>query len=150
MLKGQTKRTTAVIKWSPSQTLAFEHVKVKIQEITFRAMPNMLKQFILTTDASSVGIGGVLSQLDGNGNENMIYTYSKSLDKAQQNYSVTDRELLAVVKCTDYFRHYLLGKTFILKTDHKALEYLWTAKKLTGRMLRWALKLQEFKFEPFT
>lgn len=63
------------------------------------------------------------------------------------NYGIINRELLAVVKATEHFRKYLLGRDFILRTDHKALEFLRSANNPTSRMLRWALKLQEFTFE---
>ena len=53
----------------------------------------------------------------------MISVFSKKLDAPQRNYSTTDKELLAVVKGLEHYRHYLLGKRFTLKTDHKALEY---------------------------
>ena len=104
--------------------------------------------FILTTDASDRAIGGILSQRDKNGKEQIVHTSSKTLDKAQTNYSVTDKELLAVVKCLEHFRHYLLGKKFLLKTDHKALEYLWQTKNPSSRLLRYSLKLQDYNFEP--
>ncbi|KAF9744817.1 Retrovirus-related Pol polyprotein from transposon 17.6, partial [Nosema granulosis] len=80
------------------------------------------------------------------GNERMISAFSKKLDKCQRNYSVTDKELLALVKGIEKYRHYLLGRPFILKTDHKALTYLWETKNLTGRLLRWSLKLAEYDF----
>jgi len=77
----------------------------------------------------------------------MIYAYSKKLDKAQLNYSVTDKELLGVVKATEHFRRYLLGRRFVLRTDHKALEFIQKAKDQNTRLLRWALKLQEFDYQ---
>ncbi|KAF9760761.1 Retrovirus-related Pol polyprotein from transposon 17.6 [Nosema granulosis] len=79
--------------------------------------------------------------------ENMTSDFSKNFDKHQMNYSVTDKELLAVVKGVEHYRHYLLGKEFTLKTDHKSLTYLWETKNPTSRLLRWAMKLQEFKFK---
>ncbi|KAF9760667.1 Retrovirus-related Pol polyprotein from transposon [Nosema granulosis] len=102
--------------------------------------------FILPTDASDAGIGAILSQKDDQGNDRMIAAFSKNFDKHQVNYSVTDKELLAVVKSIDHYRHYLLGREFLLKTDHKALTYLWETKNPTSRLLRWAMKLQEYKF----
>ncbi|KAF9762994.1 Retrovirus-related Pol polyprotein from transposon [Nosema granulosis] len=113
---------------------------------TARAQPDFEKEFILTTDASEYGIGAILGQIDKVGREKMISSYSKNFDKHQMNYSVTDKELLAVVKGIEHYRHYLLGKEFILKTDHKALTYLWETKNPTSRLLRWAMKLQEYKF----
>ena len=69
------------------------------------------------------------------------------MDAAQKKYGIKDKELLAVIKSVEHFRRYLLGKEFILKTDHKALLYLTEAKNPTSRLLRWALKLQEYHFE---
>lgn len=149
LLKGETKRSVKQIKWSNTAKESFEHLKQAIINITYRNQPDMSREFILTTDASSTGIGAVLSQISKNGTEKMICAYSKKLDKAQTNYSVTDRELLAVVKGIENFRHYLLGKPFSVRTDHKALEYLWKAKNPTGRFLRWGLKLQEYTFKVF-
>ncbi|KAF9761364.1 Retrovirus-related Pol polyprotein from transposon [Nosema granulosis] len=91
-------------------------------------------------------MGAILSQIDKAGNERMISAYSKNYDRHQMNYSVTDKELLAVVKSIEHYRHYLLGKEFLLRTDHKALTYLWETKNPTSRLLRWAMKLQEYKF----
>lgn len=56
--------------------------------------------------------------------------------------------MLEVVKTLEYFRHYLIGKPFILETDHRALEYLWSTENTNSRLLRWALKPQEFSFTP--
>lgn len=91
---------------------------------TLRYKPNFNKQFILTTDASEFGIGAILTQLDENNKERFVSAYSKSLEKAHKNYSVTDKELLAIVKSIEHYRNYLLGREFQLKTDHKALTYL--------------------------
>lgn len=53
-----------------------------------------------------------------------------------------------MVKSLVHFRHYLIGKPFVLKTDHRALEYMWSTENTNSRLLRWALKLQEFNFIP--
>jgi adenylate kinase len=74
-------------------------------------------QFILDTDASGVGNGTVLWQVQNN-KERVISYCSKKLDKQQQRYSATRRELLAVVTFIHQFRHYLLGNKFLLRTDH--------------------------------
>jgi hypothetical protein len=61
---------------------------------------------------------------------------------------VTDKELLAVIKSVEHFRHYLLGKSFTLRTDHKALQYMWSTTNPSSKLLRWSLKLQEYSFTP--
>lgn len=73
--------------------------------------------FILDTDASESGVGAVLSQMvDGCESANRV------LIKAEHKYSVTKKELLAVVAFTKYFRSYLLGRHSILRTDHSSLQ----------------------------
>ncbi|KAI5179355.1 hypothetical protein PAEPH01_2619 [Pancytospora epiphaga] len=111
-----------------------------------RSQPDLNKPFILITDASDRAIGAILVQKDSDGSERMVYAFSRKLDKAEVNYGITDRELLAIVKSVQHFRHYLLGRKFILRTDHKALSYLHKAQNPNSRMLRWSLILQEFFF----
>ena len=147
LLKGETKKSLKTIEWNKELKDEFARLKNCLSSETIRAQPDFSKPFTLTTDASEYAIGGILSQTLENGDEKMIYAYSKKLDKAQINYSVTDKELLAVVKSTEHFRRYLIGQKFILKTDHKAIEFLHTVKDQNTRLLRWALKLQEFDYD---
>ena len=148
VFKGESKRSEKKIIWDQGKLEAYKFTKKSIEMNTERAQPNFREKFILITDASSYAISAILAQKDAQGKEKMIYAYSKGLDKAQINYSVTDKELLAVVKGIEHFRHFLLGSEFILRTDHKALEYLWSTNNQEGRLMRWALKLQEYKFTP--
>ena len=82
--------------------------------------PRLDIPFILDTDASAYGIGGVLSQVV-DGVERVVGFASQTLTKSQRNYCTTNRELLAVVQMTKHFRHYLWGKKFLLRTDHSSL-----------------------------
>ncbi|KAF9761366.1 Retrovirus-related Pol polyprotein from transposon 17.6 [Nosema granulosis] len=74
----------------------------------------------------------------------MVSAFKKNLDKCQRNYSVADKELLALVKGIENYRHCLLGRPFKLRIDHKALTYLWETNFFPGRLLRWSLKLAEY------
>lgn len=103
---------------------------------------------IITTDASNVALGTILTQFDNDGKERMISCFSKKFDKAQSNYSTTDKELVAVMIGIEHYRHYLLGKHFTLRADHKALEHMQTASNENSRILRIALKLQNYQFTP--
>ena len=96
--------------------------------------------FILHTDASDRGLGAVLEQ-DG---RVVAYT-SRALTQSERNYSVIQRECLAVVYAVKQFRHYLLGRPFQLFTDHAPLQWL-SGQKMEGMLCRWALALQEFDF----
>ncbi|WUR04295.1 endonuclease [Vairimorpha necatrix] len=147
LFKGESKRSVKSISLSKKEKRAFEDLKRLLTEETIRYKINLRKPFILTTDASEQGIGAILSQIGDDGKEHFVSAFSKSLEKAHKNYSTTDKELLAVVKGIENYRHYLLGREFILKTDHKALTYLWEAKNPTSRLLRWAMKLQEYAFQ---
>lgn len=145
-LKGETKRSVKTIVWDKEASTAFQEIKKQLSETTMRTQPDFSKEFILTTDASEHAYGAILSQINENGEERMIYAYSRTMDETQRNYSVTDKELLAIIKATEHFRRYLLGREFLLKTDHKALTYLMETKNPTSRLLRWSLRLQEFRF----
>jgi len=147
MLKGESKRSVKSIDWSKEATIAFENLRECLSDETERAQPDFSKPFILTTDASEHAIGGLLSQVQDGGKEKIIQAFSKKLDGAQLNYSVTDKELLAAVKATENFRRYLLGRKFTLRTDHGAIEFIQKAKDQNTRLLRWALKLQEFDYQ---
>ena len=105
-------------------------------------LPTRKGTFILKT----VGIGAVLSQLQ-EGSEKIISFFSAVHKPAEVNYSTTDQELLAVDSAIKHCRHYLLGNKFILRTNHKAITYLFSGKNLTSRLFRWSLLLQVYNFE---
>ena len=111
------------------------------------AYPNFKKPFLLDTDASDSGIGAVLSQVDEAGLEHVIAYGSRSLTKAERRYSVTRRELLAVVTFVKHFRTYLLGNKFTLRTDHGSLTWLCNFREPEGQLARWIESLQEYDFE---
>ena len=106
--------------WSTECQSAFEKLKSALCNAPVLSHPLPNTQFILDTDASNVGIGAVLSQIY-DGKERVISYSSKKLDKHQQRYSVTRRELLAVITFVHQLRHYLSGKKFLLRTDHGSL-----------------------------
>lgn len=110
-------------------------------------MADLNKEFIVTTDGSQTAIGGYISQINDNNKEIILDYFSQKLSKAEQKYAITDIELLAAVKTIRYYRHLLLGKKFTLKTDHMAIKYLKDKKNTNNRLMRYALELQEYKFD---
>ncbi|KAI4291275.1 hypothetical protein PAPHI01_0549 [Pancytospora philotis] len=147
MIKGEQKKSTKVVVWGPNEAMSFSKLKGAISESTSLALPDFTKKFIVITDASHTAIGAVLAQADDNGKERIIHTFSRALDKAQKNYSTTDLELLGIVKSLEHFRHYLLGRSFKLRTDHRALIFLQDCKSPTSRQLRYALMLQDYEYD---
>jgi len=136
---------TARFEWTPECHEAFQILRKRLCSVPILVFPNFNKPFILDTDASNTGIGGVLSQLDEAGNECVIAYASRTLSKAERKYCVTRRELLAVVTFTQHFRPYLLGRQFMLRTDHGSLTWLQSFKE-PGQLARWLEKLQEYQF----
>jgi transposase InsO family protein len=107
------------------------------------AQADQTKPYTLKTDASSYAIGAVLVQGEED-NEHPVEYASRLLTKPERNYSTTEREALAVVWAVDKFRGYIEGAKTTVLTDHQALKWLMTLKSPTGRLARWALKLQSF------
>ena len=133
-------------KWTLECQHSFEELKYKLTTAPVLAYPDFSKPFILDTDASDFGIGGVLSQKGNDGEEHVVSYASRSLSKAERRYCVTRRELLAVVVFTQHFRPYLLGREFTLRTDHGSLTWLQSFKDPEGQLARWLEKLQQFSF----
>ena len=108
--------------------------------------PQTEGQFIIDTEASNIGIGAVLQQ-NQNGKVKVISYASKLLDKVQQKYSVTRKELLAIVTFLHQFRHYLLGNKFLIRTDHSALKWILSFKDPQGQLAKWLMTLSKYNFE---
>ena len=142
----QLTEKTATFEWTVECQEAFAELRHKLCTAPVLAFPDFTKPFILDTDASNTGIGGVLSQLDEQGQEHVIAFASRTLSKSERRYCVTRRELLAVVVFTQQFRPYLLGREFTLRTDHGSLSWLQSFKEPEGQLARWLEKLQEFHF----
>ena len=131
--------------WTDACQHAFDALKKALTEAPILAYPDFHLPFILATDASNDAIGMVLGQKQ-NGREVVISYAGRKLNPAERNYSVTEREALAVVDGVRHFQTYLYGRQFIVFTDHNAVRWLMNIKEPTGRLARWALLLQQHDF----
>lgn len=143
-LTDLTKKN-ARFHWSEACEHAFQTLKNLLCSAPVLSYPNFDKDFILQTDASDVGLGAILSQKDGSGNEKVVAYASRTLTDRERKFSATEKEALAVVFGTKHFRVYLLGRKFELITDHNSLRWL-KSMEAKGRIARWIMDLQEFDF----
>ncbi len=108
--------------------------------------PDFSKPFNLTTDASNLALGAVLSQ--GPIGQDLPIAYaSRTLNDSECNYSTIEKECLCLVWATKYFRPYLYGRKFNIITDHKPLQWLFSVKEPTSKLLRWRIRLEEFNYQ---
>lgn len=101
--------------------------------------------FTIQCDASNLAVGGVLTQKWDDGEHVVAYAAQK-LNKCQQKYMACEKELLAVLVCIEKFRGYVEGAKFYVLTDNSAVVWLKSFRDPTGRLARWALKLQKYNF----
>ncbi|GJY91660.1 reverse transcriptase domain-containing protein [Tanacetum coccineum] len=125
---------------------AFELLKEKLTCAPVIVSPNWNLPFELMCDASDFAVGAILGQKDGK-IFHPIYFASKTLNPAQQKYTVTEKELMAVVFAFEKFRSYLILSKTIVHTDHSALRHLFKKQDAKPRLIRWILLLQEFDIE---
>lgn len=104
--------------------------------------PNYEKLFTLTTDASNVALGAVLSQQG-----HPICFASRTLNEHELHYSTTEKELLAMVWATKYFRPYLYGRKFVINSDHRPLQWLHNLREPNSKLQSWKIRLNENDFD---
>jgi len=141
LLKKDTK-----FEWTEAQENAFQHLKSKLTRQPILQYPDFLKEFVLTTDASNRGVGAMLSQ--GPIGKDLAVAYaSSSLNRMETHYTTSEKELLAIVWATKYFRPYLYGRKFQIFSDHKPLVWVMNVKDQGSRLMRWRFQLAEYEYE---
>ena len=125
---------------------AFEEIKFRLVEALIMAKPDWNREFEIMCDASDFAMGAVLGKKDERVFK-AIYYASKTFNEAQENYSTTEKEMLAIVFACEKFRPYILGSHVVIHTDHAAIKYLMAKKEAKPRLIRWVLLLQEFDLE---
>lgn len=121
-------------------------MKQKLTESPILAYPLPDIGFILDTDASDKAVGSVLSQIQ-DGAEKVIAYMSKTMNKHEQQYCVTRKELLAVVVAMKTFHSYLYGQKVLLRTDNAAISWMKSLKNPTGQTARWLQQIETYNLE---
>jgi transposase InsO family protein len=132
-------------KWDKICESAFEKLKLIITRTPIIKVPHTDQPFYVATDASNVGIGAVLFQLNDTKVRHLGF-FARALSKSERNYSTTKRELLAVVFALNKFHKFLWGNHFTLFTDHRALIYIHTQKIANPMMIGWLDTILQYNF----
>ena len=135
--------------WTKACQEAFEELKGLLSRAPVLLTPILTKAFSLATDASDMSVGAVLMQTDEQDLEHPIAYMSKKLNKHQKNYSVIEKETLALVTALDHFDVYLKATPYPIQvyTDHNPLVFLHRMKNKNQRLTRWSLALQEYPLQ---
>jgi hypothetical protein len=131
-------------EWTNACEQAFITLRDAITKYPILMAPDPNKDYILETDASDEALSATILQYDDNNELHPIAYASKTLNDAQRNYTVTDREALAIVWGLEHFNTFCEGHKYTAVTDHAALRYLYTAKNKTPRLHRLLLRLQPY------
>ncbi|KAK3526593.1 hypothetical protein QTP70_030729 [Hemibagrus guttatus] len=137
------------LSWTPADTQAFDTLKTAFTTAPLLAHPDPDLPFIVKVDASTRGVGVVLSQQQGNPLKlHPCAFFSRKFNPAEVNYDLGNQELLAIKLALEEWRPWFKGAKhpFMVLTDHKNLEYLRDAKKLNPRQAKWALFFTRFNF----
>jgi len=134
--------------WTQDQEIAFTGLQDALTFTPVLILPDYDKPFTLITNASDYAMGSILEQEDALGRFHPVAFYSKSLQPAEWNYEIHDKELLAIIHTLKHFRHYLQGSTHQTKIflDHVNLKYFTTKQTLTCHQAQWSLYLGTFDY----
>ncbi|GBG92781.1 hypothetical protein CBR_g57131 [Chara braunii] len=134
-------------EWTDECEAAFRHLKHALTHYEVLKLPDPDKPFIVTTDASQYGIGAVLAQQEGPKLRPVKYMFKK-MPSQKLAKSTYEKELYAVYKALTHWRQYLLGRFFILRTDHQTLRWMRTQPVLSDALKRWIEVIEQYDFDP--
>ena len=142
-------KADSVFKWSSKEKIVFDTLQNRITSTPILTLPDNSRPYRIEADSSDFATRAVLSQQNPEDNKwHPVAFLSKSLSPVERNYKIHDKEMLAIIRALEEWRHFLEGAEhqFKIWTDHKNLEYFMTAKKLNRRQARWSLLLARFNF----
>ena len=143
------KEKNNIIKWNQIQLDAFHDLKEMVQSVKPLAHADVDKPFHVFADASKYGIGGMLAQVDDNGDMRPVAYCSKVFSSTQTRWHVSEQEVYAAIYCTEKWSDLLRHKKFTLHTDHRNLQKLFNkaVNFKSGKLFRWAVRIQDHHFQ---
>jgi hypothetical protein len=132
--------------WTLPRQEAYERLKKALTTVPVLGMPRQEGLLCLDTDASNEGLGAVLSQ-EQDGEYRVLVYASRSLSSAERSYCTTRKELLAVTYGLKQYRQYLLGRHFVIRTDHAALQTMRRMPEPVGQQARWLDLIEQYDYE---
>ena len=139
VLTNQLKKDA--FAWNEDSKRVFQQLKVVMSQVPVLAMPDFHKTFVVETDASQCGLGAVLMQ-----DTHPIAYYSKTLGKRASNKPIYKKELMEIVFAVLKWKHYLLGRRFVVKTDQLSLRHFLEQREVIREYQKWMMKLMRFDF----
>jgi len=136
-------------RWGAEEQSAFDLLKERITMAPILALPDNSRPFQIKVDSSNFTTAAVLSQQSPEDNKwHPVAFLSKSLSLVERNYKIHDKEMLAIVRALEEWKHFVEGAEHLCEIwmDHKNLQYFMTAKKLNQRQAKWSLLLARFNF----
>jgi hypothetical protein len=136
-------------RWGEVEKSVFKAIWTRVVSAPILVFLDETRPFRVEADSSDFATRAVLSQQSPEDDKwHPVAYYSKSLSAVEQNYKIHDKEMLAVIRALEDWRHFLEGAHHEVEiwTDHKNLEYFMLAKKLNRRQARWSLYLSRFNF----
>jgi hypothetical protein len=143
---SELTKDSVKFEWTAPHEQAFCQLKAAIAQGPVLILPDPSLPFVVHTDASGFAVGAVLQQDQGKGLQPIAFL-SKKMADAETRYPVHEQELLAIIQALTAWRHYLHGSKFVVRTDHKSLQFFQTQPMLSGRQARWKDVLANFDFD---
>lgn len=141
-------RKDVVYSWKQAHEDAFEKLKREMSKLSENSFFALNRKTLLFTDASPIGLGAVLIQVDEKQQPHAVAYASKVLSKVERKLSQTEKEAYAIVWACEHFDLYLKGIKFVLMTDHAPLKVMFAPRAQKSiRIERWALRIQEYDYE---